>query len=280
MKTSNAPLPDGTPANRWPDVDRGNLGLWYDKHCDRWKSDFRGLYDPEPTAEYGGGKLEWLGWAIKAAHARSDDPHFCDLVAEFATRQRRFALERGGVCFRGRTVTKFVSGLGRAHPVQNGFEWHHSLGVPMLRGSGQKGVVRDWVTIWETVDPEHCKRVLGTLPPELREGSVAYLPALPTHPPELCIDGTTPHLTEYYQHQKPPADWYNPVPQQWLAVAKGVEFQFAVVPVRRAAAGQRDVGMACDWLKAALTTIGAGAGTAVDRGLFEIVEEPRAGSPS
>jgi len=34
-----------------------------------------------------------------------------------------------------RTAWRFVSGLGRSRPVENGFVWHHTLGVPYLPGS-------------------------------------------------------------------------------------------------------------------------------------------------
>ncbi len=109
-------------------------------------------------------------------------------------------------------------------------------------------------------------------------GTVDFLPALPIEPPALCIDGTTPHSTEYYQgsgNNNPPADWYNPTPLQWLAVAPGAVFQFAVVPrggYKNMDSARDDVEAAAGWLAEALTTIGAGAATTVDRGRFENVE--------
>jgi CRISPR-associated protein Cmr6 len=271
---NRAPLPgyDCDPAASW-DGKKGNFGLWYDKYCDRWAPAFDNLY--EPTAErkeHGhvvteacdGGRIEWLRKAIEAAQAHQGDKA---LLEEFAARQKAFVAARGGICFQAKTVKKFASGLGRAHPVQNGFEWHYSLGVPVLRSSGAKGMVRDWATTWLQVAETETDRILGAQPPRGPScGSVDFLPALPIEPPKFCIDGTTPHLTKYYQNGQPPADWYSPVPLQWLAVAPSAVFQFALVPARRQS--QSDVNTAGKWLIAALETIGAGAATAADRGRF------------
>jgi CRISPR-associated protein Cmr6 len=265
MREPLAPLPRFDAKGGWHDCGHGNFGLWYDKHCDRWQSDYGKLYEPDQN--YQGGRLDWIERAVTAPRAEWDDR-----LKEFAERQRVFVEACGGLCFRAKTVTKFASGLRRAHPVLTGFEWHYTLGVPVLRSSGQKGMVWDWVRVWRPSSAANSARILGTAD---RAGSVDFLPGLPTVPPPLCVDGTTPHLSKYYQGGGPPADWYSPTPLQWLAVDEGAEFQFAVVPAPYYPSGspepaqrQADVATACRWLADALATIGAGAGTAVDRGRF------------
>lgn len=269
MIASNAPLPGFRRDSAWHESGTGNLGLWYDKHFHRWR-DLAALASPQRVGDALGkdARTQWIEAALKAAASGAQ----ATMLSDLADRQKQFAGARGGASFRARTLTKFATGLGRAHPVQNGFEWHHTLGAPVLRGSGQKGAVREWITRWNDPDPD-AARILGTDKPPT-SGAVTFLPALPAGPFELSVDGTTPHLTEYYQQGKPPADWYNPVPLQWLAVAPGCVFQFAVIPVR--AGNCDDAEKAGKWLADALCTLGAGAGTNVDRGIFELVESVKA----
>lgn len=37
-----------------------------------------------------------------------------------------------------------MTGLGRQHPLENGFTWHPTLGVPYIPGSSLKGLLRAW----------------------------------------------------------------------------------------------------------------------------------------
>lgn len=279
MNASRAPLPGFSTDTAWQRPACGNLGLWYDKHYRNWPA-WRSLVEPSNDKEPGA-KLRWLEAAVAAADTRSADRDLCERLSEHADRQGMFAAARGGCVFRARTVRKFVTGLGRAHPIDNGFEWHHTLGMPVLRGSGQKGIVRDWASRWEDAPAGDIGRILGGQPPKATRGAVEFLAALPVRPPKLCIDGTTPHLTDYYLNGQPPADWYDPVPLQWLAVEAGSEFQFAIVPLRAARPRsdvEQDVGKARAWLVAALTELGAGAATNADHGIFELVDEPSAGA--
>ncbi len=57
---------------------------------------------------------------------------------------------------------------------------------------------------------------------------------LPTTFPQLDLDIMNPHYGDYYQKKKdnkgnpiPPADYLNPVPVTFLAVATGQRFSFA-----------------------------------------------------
>jgi len=40
-----------------------------------------------------------------------------------------------------KTDWHFVIGMGETHPIENGFTWHHTLGVPYVPGSSFKGIV-------------------------------------------------------------------------------------------------------------------------------------------
>jgi CRISPR-associated protein Cmr6 len=156
--------------------------------------------------------------------------------------------------------------------VENGFAWHHTLGVPYLPGSSIKGMVRAWAKQW--LDQKHeeaAKRIFGESK-DMGIGSVIFMDAVPIEPVKLEADVMTPHYGPYYQdnqNQVPPADWHNPVPIPFLTVAAHTPFLFGVLP-RRIQDNQAidDCETVKDWLDAALVTIGAGAKTAVGYGRF------------
>ena len=84
-----------------------------------------------------------------------------------------------------------MTGLGRSHPVENGFAWHPTLGMPYLPGSSVKGMVRAWAE--QETDPrpasEELDRLLGK---QNSAGSVCFLDALPIKPVKLEADVMTP----------------------------------------------------------------------------------------
>lgn len=234
-----------------------NAGLWYDKFFD--------LYDDwtfGPEA-----KSTWVkGMGTRAV----GDPA---LLEDAATRLGRMVLALGGEIRLLATEWHFVSGLGRTHPIENGFSWHYVLGVPFLPGSSVKGVVRAWASGWAGVPPEEVDRIFGPKG-ELAEkqvGTVIFFDALPVKPVELVPDVMTPHYAPYYQsgYAVPPGDWFAPLPIPFLAVAAEQTFLFAAAPRRpdddRC---QEDCRLALRWLEEALAELGAGAKTAAGYGRF------------
>ncbi len=247
-----------------PSYDAGiaNAGLWYDKFCDQWSEDWkRGL-----RQEMGrNGKLEWIKGIVKEP---TGDPK---LIREAAKRRSNLLLSCGGLSLHFRTDGPFVTGLGRNHPVENGFAWHHALGVPYLPGSSVKGVVRSWSKSWRSVGEEDVNRILGprgSLSPSV--GTVIFLDVLPVTAVQLKADVMTPHYAPYYQQGEPPADWHSPIPISFLVVDSGQEFHFGLMP-RHAKRKEdlEDCKIVSVWLIEALKNIGAGAKTAVGYGRFE-----------
>ncbi|MGJ3241627.1 MAG: type III-B CRISPR module RAMP protein Cmr6 [Opitutales bacterium] len=248
---------------------KAHTGLWYDKFCDQWH--------PDPTSDnWPGlgdeGKLNW----INAVEGQCGDPAN---IHELALRQRQLVQSLSGQAKVFKTLDRFVTGLGRSHPVENGFAWHPTLGTPYLPGSSVKGLVRAYVEQW--MEPSDCpsndtiSRIFG--PRDNRAsgtGSVLFFDALPTGAVRLEADVMTPHYGPYYlggKGETPPGDWHSPTPIPFLAVSGGQSFQFAVLP--------RDAGAAEDgetvfrWLTDALQWLGAGAKTAVGYGRFALDEE-------
>ena len=237
----------------------GNAGLWYDKFCNQWEPDWSGLGDD--------GKKEWIKTVTGKVGHQSQLETTNTRLADFLKAHNQQPL------FFKNTYT-FVTGLGREHPVENGFAWHHTLGVPYLPGSSVKGMVRAWAKQWDPKPDEEINRIFGPKEGDLRVGSVIFLDALPTCPVELQADIMTPHYGPYYQDDKgqtPPADWHSPTPILFLAVSKEQSFVFGLLPRREK--DRADCQQVENWLRDALCWIGAGAKTAVGYGRFERDEE-------
>jgi CRISPR-associated protein Cmr6 len=258
---------------------KGNTGLWFDKFCNQWAEyEDTGSLQPWSLKPKKQGENPKLAWIKTVTGQKSGDS---GLLAEQAARLAALAHALGGQSFHFKTTSRFATGLGREHPIENGFVWHPALGTPYLPGSSVKGLVRAWVESgWnaETIDPPTFHRIFGSdyregsshhdaqrcLAPQ--SGSVIFLDAVPVKPIQLKADVVTPHYGDYYQNGSVPGDWLSPNPIPFLTVAPGQHFQFALVP--RTPGDSTDVATAASWLEEALKWLGAGAKTAVGCGRF------------
>lgn len=276
----------------------GNAGLWYDKFCNTWKG--LAIIDRQKN-----GKVEIKkckdkngdGWIETVANQSCGNGN--ELKRQWLRRWEMVAKLKGhNLCLK--TDSPFVTGLGREHPVENGFLWHHTLGVPYLPGSSVKGMVRSWIEQWaeekDKKEKEEIDRIFGPKQPteQPQVGVVVFLDAIPLDTVRLKADIMTPHYGEYYQNKerpKAPGDWISPVPIPFLAVKEGATFHFAIVPRRhpclktqgesgkssdlpvgksREGNHRADCEIVVDWLKEALEWIGAGAKTAIGYGRMSV----------
>ncbi len=249
----------------------GHAGLWFDKFCNRWcrdgdawtMKDDRAGTDRE-DGEGGNPKLEWIRTLVDGRVGTQEQ------IDEYAMRIVRMVERRGGLVEVFRTEARFVTGLGRSHPVENGFAWHPTLGTPCLPGSSVKGMVRAWAKADVDLGPgaeETRKRLLGA---PGRVGHLCFLDAVPTAPVRLDADVMTPHFANWSEDD-PPGDWRSPTPIPFLATAKDTCFLFGVVPVQPLHDG--DLPTIEAWLRDALAWAGAGAKTAVGYGRFRRDDE-------
>lgn len=245
------------------DPARSHAGLWYDKFCNCWTGQ-----SSAPEVQ----KLDWIR-TVANGHPIGDEASLKDFVA----RQQNLIEAIKGKCVSLQTESRFVTGLGREHPIENGFAWHPTLGTPYLPGSSIKGMIRTWASQWEENDTPRAllDEILGC---EARgddrsaqAGTVIVFDAVPLRPVNLELDIMTPHYGEYYQEGKPSGDWISPTPIPFLVVAKGTRFQFAFAP--RTSAGHAYLSTVEVWLKEALQWLGAGAKTAVGYGRFSELAE-------
>ena len=239
---------------------RGNAGLWFDKFCNTWSGEW------SMSSAGGDGESPKLKWIRSVA-----DPHSWvgqgSQVAESARRLMRLVTQKGGRWAVFTTESRFVTGLGRSHPVENGFAWHPTLGTPFLPGSSIKGLVRAWAELEADPSPDPGIRecLLGD---EGHSGRVAFLDAVPIGSVKLEADVMTPHYAGW-SPDEPPGDWRSPTPIPFLVTAAGAPFLFAIVPCHRSVS-DGDLFAAWDWLSSALEWTGSGAKTSIGYGRFVI----------
>lgn len=244
--------------------EQGHQGLWFEKFFDR--------YDPGWSIEYDTPSLDWLDNFCKK---KCGDPA---KLSQSACRLRRLGESLDAQCKVFQTVWHFVSGMGIDHPLENGFAWHPTLGVPYLPGCANKGMLNAWMRDWAPDDTLPDGYDYGKLRSLWFEqdgaGSLIFFDALPINPVQLTPDVMTPHGGDWYakggtisnvatDYSKIPADWNDPAPHFFLAVQQA-EFLFMVAPRTKAYANEAKVAMKL--LGKALDEIGAGAKTAVNYG--------------
>lgn len=239
-----------------------NIGLWYEKFCNQWTWS----YDKERNiigTKLNKNKGKWIQIVTRQEIGDSKE------IRRAIDRIKELVNQRDGRIITMKTASRFIPGMGRPHPVENGINWHPTLGVPYLPGSSVKGMVRAWAESYNNVDEKTITRIFGPKKLEKSAGSVIFFDALPTQHVCLAMDIMTPHHSNYYQGKnKNPHEWEAPNPIPFLAVEEGQTFLFAIAP--RRSQDQEDLDQVEYWLKEALETIGAGAKTAVGYGRFKM----------
>lgn len=239
--------------------EHGHRGLWYDKFCNQWRMP----WNLKPAqGEKGSPKLSWVNEVTATPVGDASD------ILAYAQRVERLVSACGGEVVAVVSQSRFVTGLGRSHPIENGFAWHPTLGTPYLPGSTLKGLVRAWVEQQSLASQDDLAEVLGA---GGQAGTVALLDAVPLAPVKLEADVLTPHYLPW-DADNPPADWRSPNPVPFLVAAPGLQLVCGVIPLSRYAADH--VATVKTWLVDALREMGVGAKTALGYGQF--VPDPRA----
>ncbi len=274
----------------WKSANTANSGLVFEKFGDAWKfTSDRGL----PSAEFdkGGVKKEDAGkWLSRftGPNNKHGDPGQLSTAAE-----RQYDLIHA---LTGRTIliqnnSRFVTGMGRQHPLENGFSWHHTLGTPYLPGTSLKGMLRSWYREakgdWgplerpnrgngfrEDAEMEDLFGIMGEV------GDLILFDMLPKKPVELVAEIMTPHFGPYYagkDNKELPGDWHSPVPISYLTVAEGQTWQLGVAP--RTISGKTtrgneiDIDRVVERLVEGLQYLGLGAKTNSGMGRFSRLVE-------
>lgn len=251
-----------------------HYGLWFERFYGGFAAEDWSV--PKPSKDGGiDVKRNWIdGVSGQVGDRNALDSAAHRLVELIATRGGDFR------CLR--TDWHFVTGLGLPHPIENGFAWHPTLGVPYLSGAAVKGLLRAYLEAWQDpVDRDKIGRWFGTETkgdvPE-RAGDLVFFDALPIAPPRIGCDLMTPHMDKWYElgGQTPldpsvtPGDWHSPVPVPFLVV-EDATLLFGIAPRRRAEEAKQEqaaagLGEAVNTLVEALDWLGAGAKTAAGYG--------------
>ena len=253
-----------------------HAGLWFDRFYNRYDADCS-------VPKNDSGKLAWI--QSVCASPVGDQA----ILETHRKRQEVLALSLDGKAFSMETNWHFVTGMGNNHPVENGFAWHPTLGVPYLTGAAVKGILRAWCEVWalDTVDAATCLTWFGPSAKDLKggmdgaTGGLIFFDAIPTGQVRLKPDVMTPHYGKWYANgdtdpmnpEVTPADWHDPVPVPFLVVDKGQTFQFAIAPRAGSETGLDDVKQAKELLIEALQWVGAGAKTSAGYGRMRSAEQ-------
>lgn len=240
----------------------GHAGLWFDKFCNHWQVRDNS-WTMSSQDKGNNAKLDWI--RTVADHQIG----IKEQLDDSALRLARLIHGRNGRIAIFTTEARFVTGLGRSHPIENGFAWHPTWGTPYLPGSSVKGLVRSWAKM-DADPPPDAKTLERLLGAPGKAGRMCFLDAVPIAPVRLEADVMTPHYAGWSKSD-PPGDWRSPIPIPFLATAAGASFLFGIIPCREVANGDLDTVSA--WLRSALACVGAGAKTAVGYGRFRHDDE-------
>lgn len=224
----------------------------------------------EPPVDY---KVELLNQA-RAACGRAGE------VYRPAYARWEKALPTGTVKSKVRTLGRFVTGLGGASAIEAGIRLHHTYGVPVIPGSGLKGLAAHYChMVWGETDQEfrvggkHHKVLFGDTE---TAGLVVFQDAwllpedLAGDRKGLLRDVMTPHHQDYnLAGGEAPTDFDKPVPVPFLSV--GGRFLVALSPAGGGAGTAAWMKLAMKAVKEALRAWGAGGKTRSGYGRFEPV---------
>lgn len=195
---------------------------------------------------------------------------------------------------------RLIVGLGNESVYETSMTLHHIYGIPYIPGQAVKGVLRSWMILKYFAenkdkkldlkdaekralgDPGFCK-IFGAPEQEKKKasrGNIVFFDAFPTNLTDKSIqpDIMNPHYPDYYQSNKPPADYQDPRPIPFLTVVD-TTFEFFVgvkqednqnVTESKLGSGKL-LDIVKETLKDALQAHGLGAKTAVGYGYFSEV---------
>jgi CRISPR-associated protein Cmr6 len=214
---------------------------------------------------------------VQKAEKSLQSPTFQGLLEAIEARQKSILAAYSAAGWatpptRGKVAWRLAVGLssGKRSDAM-AFALHPLYGVPYLPASAIKGAVAHY-SIEKGAPQALRKRIFGSEPErETARGEVIFLDAFPQPgaKPYLRADIINVHYQDYYTGKipKPPADYWDPVPNGFMTIAKGVRFEFRVASRDGELAGQ-----ARSLLAECLQNYGVGAKTRGGYGYFDVEE--------
>ncbi len=243
----------------------GHAGLWFDKFCNKWqvKKEDNSGNSWTLSSKDSNPKLAW----IQTVTGFNNGPvGIKKQLTENVLRLIQMIQKRGGQFNIFKTESRFVTGMGLNHPIENGFAWHPTLGTPYLPGSSVKGLIRSWVNMEVNVDNSKQELLDHFFGDSTQAGDICFLDAIPVNPVQLEADIMTPHYAGWSE-KDPPGDWRSPTPIPFLTTAADTSFLFGIIPCQKTV-NDNDLQTISHWLIDALQEVGVGAKTAIGYGRF------------
>ena len=270
----------------------GHYGLWFERFFDQYDPRNWEVLKPATNNNEMGNTY----WLLK--HFNNKKVGDQNKISYYTLKQKQLVENLQGQSHAFKASWHFVTGMGNPHPVENGFAWHPTLGVPYLTGAAVKGLVRTFIETQldetDTNNPDKKKLLLQWFGSDHKDpdkqssdstaGELIFFDAIPTEPVKLGVDIMTPHMGKWYEKGgsdkelgKPeavPADWHDPVPVAFL-VATDITllFSFAIRP-HPASEKLPFRALELDEVKQALTAVleqmGAGGKTATGYGGMQL----------
>ena len=246
----------------------GNAGLVWDRYAAVWTA------DSPPTPAKSEHRTDYLRRFIQDFKRQGEHRG-----AELRARVERLSSIDTTTHRDYRTMGRLVTGLGSEHPVENGFSFDHTLGVPVLAGSSVKGLCRAGAGLL-SADTSLVQRLLGVEHPARSEkpnaplfaGEVVFLDELPTDWPALDLDLLNTHHPAYYadqgqlQRTRLAVVTEEPKPVSFLTVAHGVRFRFWLRGRGGVQLSVEDTALVWRWMDLGLEALGVGGKTAAGYG--------------
>lgn len=186
----------------------------------------------------------------------------------------------GAIIFPLKTATRLLINHGGESVLESNIVLHRYFGFPVIYGSAIKGVTRHYCEEWsdEEIDSDTIIKIFGSEPQKepFREGAVVFADAWPKDYEDLdCLelDIITPHYKDYYEKKRLPSDTMQPEPHQFLAVKKGISFEFVLYSSSSFKGDDKLLEEAKKYVIKALSEIGIGAKTGSSYGYFEPVDK-------
>ena len=264
---------------------QGNRGLWFERFYDQYDQNWAIL---KPTNN-NQGNTHWLQKHFGNKQVGNEQQ-----LKQHSIAQSSLIGSLGGKTRIFKASWHLVSGMGNPHPVENGFAWHPTLGVPFLTGAAVKGLLRSHIETHLDASDAELKALLfqwfGSTDKDplkagyiSQAGALVFFDAIPIQPVHLTVDIMTPHMGKWYEKggsdvsvghpDAVPADWHDPVPVTYLA-AKSISMQFSFAlrtcPQSNSTSPSIELDDVFDALQHALKQSGAGGKTAVGYGAMEI----------
>lgn len=158
----------------------------------------------------------------------------------------------------------YISGLGKQHVTETGIELHHTLGVPYIKGSAIKGMLRAWCEE-AGIKERHIDLLFGTTD---KDGNESTQGALVFH--DVLFDNLVVYPDIMTPHDEDTRGYLKSVNPISFARVEFLSDTYMIISIRSGIDKELiDLQVVGKWIIQALKEYGLGAKTAIGYGRFD-----------